>query len=55
MSKFENSKEAVSSSLMLWYDLPTQVGTKEKYDVKVWPANGDLKERPIHFNLHEQA
>ena len=29
MSKFKNSKESVSSSLMLWSDVTTQVGTKE--------------------------
>ena len=40
---------------MLWSDLSTQVGTKEKYEMKVWPANGDLDEGPINFNLHEQA
>ena len=55
MSKFKNSKESVSSSLMLWSDVTTQVGIKEKYEMKVWPVSGDYNEGPINFNIQEQA
>ena len=55
MSKFVDSKESVLSNLMLWANLTTQVGVKEKYDTTVWPANGDYNNGPINFNLPEQA
>ena len=55
MSKFKKSKESVSSSLMLWSDATTQVGIKEKYEMKVWPVNGDYNEGPINFNIQEKA
>ena len=55
MSKFKNSNESVSSSLMLWSDVTTQVGIKEKYEMKVWPVSGDYNEGPINFNIQEQA
>ena len=55
MSKFKKSKESVSSSLMLWSDATIQVGIKEKYEMKVWPVNGDYNEGPINFNIQEQA
>ena len=55
MSKFVDSKESVLSNLMLWANLTTQVGIKEKYDTTDWPTNGDYNNGPINFNLPEQA
>ena len=55
MSKFQNSKESVSSNLMLWSDLSTQVGIKETYDMKIWPVNSVFNDGPISFNIPQQA
>ena len=55
MSKFKNSKESVSSNLMLWSDLSTQVGIKETYDMKIWPVNSVFNDGPISFNIPQQA
>ena len=54
MSKFTNSNEAISSSLMLWQTKPTQVSVKESYDTKVWPISNIFNERPITFSIPEQ-
>ena len=55
MSKFKNSKESVSSNLMLWSDLSTQVGIKETYEMKIWPVNSVFNDGPISFNIPQQA
>ena len=49
-----NSRESISSSLMLWNDLPTQVSIEETYDLKVWPVTNLHNENPITFNLPPQ-
>ena len=54
MSKFTNSNEAISSSLMLWQTKPTQVSVKESYDSKVWPISNIFNEGPIKFSIPEQ-
>ena len=54
MSKFTNSNEAISSSLMLWQTKPTQVSVKESYDTKVWPISNIFNEGPITFSIPEQ-
>lgn len=55
MAKFINSRESISSSLMLWNDRPTQVSIEETYDLKVWPITSILNEGPISFNIPPQA
>ena len=40
---------------MLWNDLTTQVGVKETYDMKIWPANSVFNDGPIIFNIPQQA
>ena len=49
-----NSRESISSSLMLWNDLPTQVSIEETYDLKVWPVTNLHNDNPITFNLPPQ-
>ena len=54
MSKFINSNEAASSSLMLWQTKPTQVSIKDTYDIKVWPITNIFNDAPISFSIPEQ-
>ena len=54
MSKFINSKEAISSSLLLWQEVPTQVSVQETYDLKVWPVTNIFNEGPINFVIPPQ-
>ena len=54
MEKFINSPEAISSSLLLWSDKPTQIAIENCYDIKVWPVTNILNSGPLHFNLPPQ-
>ena len=54
MAKFINSSESISSSLLLWNDLPTQVSIEETYDLKVWPVTNLYNESPLKFNIPPQ-
>ena len=47
MSKFTNSKESVSSNLILWHGRQTQVGIRETYDMKVWPITNVYNDGPV--------
>ena len=55
MSKFTNSKESVSSNLILWHGRQTQVGIRETYDMKVWPITNVYNDGPINFVIPEQS
>ena len=55
MSKFVNSKESVLSNLILWHNPPTQIGTRETYDMKVWPITNVYNDGPINFVIPEQS
>ena len=55
MSKFANSKESVLSNLILWHNPPTQIGTRETYDMKVWPITNVYNDGPINFVIPEQS
>ena len=54
MSKFINSRESVTSPLLLWQDVPTQVSVQETYDLKIWPVTNIYNDGPINFNLPPQ-
>ena len=54
MAKFVNSSEAISSSLLLWNDPPTQVSIEETYSIDVWPITGTLNDGPINFQIPGQ-
>ena len=54
MAKFVNSEEAISTSLLLWNDKPTQVSIQETYNLKVWPITNILNDGPINFNIPSQ-
>ena len=54
MSKFINSKEAITSSLLLWQDKPTQVSVEDTYDIKVWPTTNIFNDGPIIFVIPPQ-
>ena len=55
MSKFTNSKESVSSNLILWHERHTQVGIRETYDMKIWPITNVFNDGPINFVIPEQS
>ena len=54
MAKFVNSSESITSSMLLWNDVPTQVSVQETYDIKVWPITNILNEGPINFQIPSQ-
>ena len=54
MARFINSRDAISSSLLLWQDRPTQVTIEEVYDIKVWPVTNLFNEGPLNFNIPPQ-
>ena len=54
MAKFVNSSESITSSMLLWNDVPTQVSIQETYDIKVWPITNILNEGPINFQIQPQ-
>ena len=55
MAKFLNSQESISSSLLLWSTLPTQVAVQESYDLRCWPVTNIFnQDSPIAFNLPAQ-
>ncbi len=53
-TKFINSRESISSSLLLWSDLPTEVAIQETYNAKIWPVTNILNESPINFSIPSQ-
>jgi hypothetical protein len=54
MAKFVNSRESISSDLLLWNDVPTQVAVEEVYKIRVWPNSNIINDGPIHFNISPQ-
>ena len=54
MAKFINSSESITSSMLLWNDVPTQVSIQETYDIKAWPITNILNEGPINFQIPSQ-
>ena len=48
MAKFINSSESITSSMLLWNDVPTQVSIQKTFDIKVWPITNILNEGPIN-------
>ena len=54
MAKFVNSSESISSSLLLWNDVPTQVSIEETYGMDFWPITGNLNDGPINFQVPPQ-
>ena len=54
MAKFINSSESITSSMLLWNDVPTQVSIQETFDIKVWPITNILNEGPINFQIPPQ-
>ena len=54
MAKFVNSSDSISSSLLLWNDIPTQVGIEETYGMDIWPITGNLNDGPINFQIPPQ-
>ena len=54
MSKFINSKEAITSPLLLWQEKPTQISVKKTYDVKVWPITNIYNDGPTNFKIPPQ-
>ena len=54
MAKFVNSGDSISSSLLLWNDVPTQTSIEETYQLKVWPATNLLNDGPIQFIIPPQ-
>ncbi|MCP4456568.1 MAG: hypothetical protein GY816_00850, partial [Cytophagales bacterium] len=54
MAKYINSRESISSSLLLWNDLPTEVAIQQTYDIKAWPVTNILNDGPINFSIPSQ-
>jgi hypothetical protein len=54
MAKFVNSSDSISSSLLLWNDVPTQTSIEETYHLKVWPVTNLLNDGPIQFIIPPQ-
>ena len=54
MSKFINSKEAITSPLLLWQEKPTQISVKKTYDMKVWPISNLYNDSPLNFKIPPQ-
>ena len=54
MARFMNSRDSISSSLLLWQDRPTQVSIEDVYDLKVWPVSNLYNEGPLNFNIPPQ-
>ena len=54
MAQFVNSSESISSSLLLWNDVPTQVSIEETYGMDIWPITGNLNDGPINFKVPPQ-
>ena len=54
MAEFVNSSESITSTMLLWNDVPTQVSVQEMYDIKVWPITNILYEGPINFQIPSQ-
>ena len=50
-----NSSEAISSSLLLWNDIATQVAIEETYGLDVWPITGNFNDGPINYLLPPQC
>ena len=55
MAKFVNSREAISSSLLLWNDVATQVAIEETYGLDIWPITGNFNDGPINYLLPPQS
>ena len=55
MAKFVNSSESISSSLLLWNDVPTQVSIEETHGMDIWPITGNLNDGPINFPLNQKV
>ena len=54
MAKFINSNESISSVLLLWSDVSTQVAIEETYGLDIWPITGNLNDGPINYLLPPQ-
>ena len=57
MSKYQQSKESIDSSLLLWDIRPTQTSVQETYDLIVYPSAvyDDTFGGPITFKIPPQA
>ena len=55
MMKFKDSRDSVSSELLLWKESTTQVSVKSVYDLKVHPISSLYNEGSIHFDLPPQS
>ena len=53
--KFKDSRDSVSSELLLWKESTTQVSVKSVYDLKVHPISSLYNEGSIHFDLPPQS
>ena len=54
MSKFVNSKEAITSPLQLWQGVPTQVSTQETYNIICYAQTNLYNDGPINFVVPPQ-
>lgn len=54
MAKFLNSNESISTSLLLWNDISTQVSIEETFEMDIWPITGNLNDGPINFQIPPQ-
>ena len=57
MSKYQQSKEALDTSLLLWDVRPTQTSIQEAYDIIVYPSAvyDDTYGGPINFTIPPQS
>ena len=55
MMKFKDSRDSVSSELLLWKESATQVSIKSVYDLKVHPISSLYNEGAIQFSLPPQS
>ena len=57
MSKYQQSKESIDSSLLLWDIRPTQTSVQETYDLIVYPSAvyDDTFGGPITFKIPPQT
>ena len=53
--KFKDSRDSVSSELLLWKESTTQVSVKSVYDLKVHPISSLYNEGAINFSLPPQS
>ena len=54
MMKFKESRDSITTELLLWREASTQVAVKETYELKIYPVSSLYNEGMINFDIPGQ-